>query len=133
VAVPDRFEGVPVGFFSTFVNSVPGDARDPIATALRNLEVWGFPTSRPAFDPTNRNFVYQRFQRGIMHYSRLEDVTRGILLADWFKAVLTGEGLPPDLDAQMGGSRFLRQYCPDNPRALCRPEQLPATDLSGAF
>ena len=33
-----------------------------------NLQIWGAPTSKPADDPTNNNFIYQRFQRSIMHY-----------------------------------------------------------------
>ncbi|HEV2122504.1 MAG TPA: hypothetical protein VGW38_06990 [Chloroflexota bacterium] len=131
--VPNTFEGLPVGFFSTFVNSVPDAPRNPALTVLANLEVWGFPTSQPAFDPNNRNFVYQRFQRGIMHYSNADQATRGILLGDWFKSVITGENLPADLAAQMQGNRFLRQYCPANPRSLCRPSELPETDLSAAF
>jgi hypothetical protein len=98
------------------------------------LEVWGFPTSSPAFDPGNRQFVYQRFQRGIMHYDHATRTTGGLLLGDWLKAVITGEGLPPDLAAQMEGSRFVRQYCPTNPPlALCRPDDLPHSNLSGAF
>jgi hypothetical protein len=131
--VPRTFEGLPVDFFSVFVGTAPDAPLSPALTALRNLELWGFPTSRPAYDPGNRSFVYQRFQRGIMHYSRLDEATRGVLLGDWFKAVMTGQGLPADLEAQMRGSPFLRQYCPGNPRALCRPDALPQTDLTAAF
>jgi hypothetical protein len=100
---------------------------------LRSLELWGFPTSRPTFDPTNRDFVYQRFQRGIMHYSRTDEATRGVLLGDWLKAVITRQRLPADLEAAMSRSPLLRQYCPGNPRSLCRPEALQLTDLTGAF
>ncbi|MGH2356162.1 MAG: hypothetical protein ACRDI2_09330 [Chloroflexota bacterium] len=130
--VPDTFEGLPVDFFEEFMTTVPGSG-DPAFRAVVNLEVWGFPTSPPAFDPHNRAFVYQRFQRGIMHYDHATGATGGILLADWFKAAITGQRLPPDLAAELQGSRFLRQYCPDNPRWLCRPDQLPATDLTTAF
>lgn len=131
--LPDAFEDLPVDFFSTFVNTVPDAPRDPALTVLANLEVWGFPTSRPAFDPQNHGFVYQRFQRGIMHFSQVDRATRGVLLGDWFKAVLTGDDLPADLAQQMQGSPFLRQYCPTTSRSLCRPGELPDTDLSGAF
>jgi hypothetical protein len=132
-AVPRTFEGLPVGFFSVYVGTAPDAPVSPALTALRNLQLWGFPTSHPAFDPTNRDFVYQRFQRGILHYSRTDEATRGVLLGDWFKAVVTGQGLPADLEAQLRASPLLRQYCPGSPRSLCRPESLPQTDLTGAF
>jgi hypothetical protein len=96
------------------------------------LEIWGLPTSRPAFDPTNRDFVYQRFQRGILHYDRGCDCTQGLLLGDWFKQVLLG-GLPADLAQQMAGSRFYAQYAPTAPAGLARPAELPGTFLAGAF
>lgn len=132
---PDSFEGLPVRFFTTFVTTVPGvdPGTDPALAALVNLELWGFPTSRPAYDPSNRNFVYQRFQRGILHYDHSNRVTRGILLADWFKSILTGQQLPADLAQQAQGSRFFRQYCPGSPQWVCRPAELPATDLTFAF
>jgi hypothetical protein len=136
-AAPDTFAGQPVNFFTTFVSTVPGvdPAADPDLAALVNLEVWGFPTSAPQVDPNNAGFVYQRFQRGIMHYDATTGVTRGILLADWLKALLTGRGLPPDLESQAvgTGSRFRRQYCPASVLSLCRPNDLPGTDLNTAF
>jgi hypothetical protein len=77
--VPRTFEGLPVDFFGVFVSTASDTPLSPPSAALRNLELWGFPTSRPASDPTNRDFVYQRFQRGIMHYSRPDEATRGVL------------------------------------------------------
>ena len=132
---PEEFQGLPVRFYSAFVGAVPAvdPATDPALAALVNLEIWGFPTSRPQFDPTNRSFVYQRFQRGIMHFRAATGTTEGILVADYFKSLVTGRDMPADLAAQAAGSRFLRQYCPDRPRALCRPDELPATDLTLAF
>jgi hypothetical protein len=108
----------------------------PDLAALLNLEMWGFPTSQPAFDPANRRFVYQRFQRGIMHFDASTGVTRGILLSDYFKGIILGEPgptLPPDLLAQAATSRFFRQYCPGQPNWVCRPSELPGTDLTFAF
>jgi N-acetylneuraminic acid mutarotase len=136
---PDVFEGLPVRFFATFVTTVPGSnpQGDPDLAAALNLEVWGFPTSRPAFDPTNRQFVYQRFQRGIMHFDAASGATQGILLADYFKGILVGQpgqpNLPPDLAAQAATSRYFRQYCPGQPCWVCRPDALPGTDLTFAF
>ena len=132
---PDTFEGQNVRFYTTFVTTVPGvdPSTDPDTAALVNLEIWGFPTSNPQFDPTNRGFVYQRFQRGIMHFDAASGATQGILLSDYFKSIITGRNLPPDLAAQAVGSRFLNQYCPGAPGWVCRPSQLPATDLTFAF
>src|SRR5581483_5082829 len=50
-----------------------------------------------------------------------------------FKAILTGENLPRDLESQAKGSRFLRQYAPGQPHSLARPQELPDTDLTDAF
>ncbi|MGH2371329.1 MAG: hypothetical protein ACRDI2_24400, partial [Chloroflexota bacterium] len=114
--VPDTWPssgGQPVGFFELFRTTVPTD--DPNLALLANLEIWGLPTSRPAFDPNNAGFIYQRFQRGIMHFRTACVCTEGILVGDYFKAVITGQNLPPDLEADMSGSRYFRQYSPGAP------------------
>ena len=132
---PDTLNGQPVRFFTTFVSTVPGadPQQDPDFAALVNLEVWGFPTSNPAADPSNGDFIYQRFQRGIMHFRVNTGTTEGILLADYFKSIVTGRNLPPDLAAQAITSPFLAQYCPGSPGWVCRPAQLQDTDLTFAF
>jgi hypothetical protein len=135
---PETFKDQPVRFFTTFNNTVTmADAfprgGDPRLLPLINLEIWGIPTSPPVQDPNNLNFIYQRFQRGIMHYDAGCRCTQGLLLADYFKALLTGESLPPDLEEQARGSRFLRQYNPATQGSLARPSQLPDTDLRDAF
>ena len=132
---PDEWEGEPVNFGATFFGSVTPETDgtlQPGILGLLALELWGVPISRPARDPSNPAFVYQRFQRGIMHYARGEG-TRGILLADYVKAILRDHDLPPDLREQARGSRYFAQYCPDQPDSLCRPEDLPGTDLVWAF
>jgi hypothetical protein len=124
---PDTFEGQPVNYFQTF-NETGG------------LEIWGAPISRPAYDPSNRQFIYQRFQRGIMHFA-VGQGTRGILLADYLKSILLGPdqaaqkgaNLPADLNAQAKGSAHYAQYCPNQAMWLCRPNDLPGTDLTYAF
>ena len=121
--VPDQFEGLPVNFQRTFLAS----------GGSLGLEIWGAPTSLPAFDPGNRGFVYQRFQRGVMHFDAATGATNGLLLGDAFKSVLTGQGLPADLERQMQGSPFLRQYDNGRPLGLARPEALPGSDLTNAF
>ena len=100
---------------------------------LLDLEVWGAPISEPAADPNNPNFVYQRFQRGIMHFDANSGVTRGILLADYVKSILRNVDLPPDLREQSVGSRFFAQYCKGGTRWICRPNDLGGTDLTFAF
>ncbi|MGB0384517.1 MAG: hypothetical protein ACPGWR_06805 [Ardenticatenaceae bacterium] len=79
----NSWQGVSVGFLDYYLSAAPADAGG--LRVLLALEVWGFPTSQPAADPNNSSFVYQRFQRGIMHYDASSGVTRGILLGDAFK------------------------------------------------
>jgi hypothetical protein len=98
-----------------------------------DLEVWGAPISQPRSDPNNTDFIYQRFQRGILHSISSSGVRRGILLADYLKAILRDRDLPADLRDQAYGSRFLGQYCPGESGWLCHPAQLEGTDLTFAF
>ncbi|MBX6771613.1 MAG: N-acetylmuramoyl-L-alanine amidase, partial [Chloroflexi bacterium] len=114
-------------------DAYPTGKPNPALLTGFDLEIWGIPTSAPAFDPHNQNFVYQRFQRGILHYDRTKNVTQGILLADYFKAILMGENLPPDLLAQARNSPYFAQYNPLKPGWVDRPDQLPNTDLTRAF
>jgi hypothetical protein len=125
-AAPDSFEGQTVAFGRTFFSVLPDNA-------LVNLEVWGAPISRPRRDPSNANFVYQRFQRGVMHFDATTGRTQGLLLADYLKAILRGRDLPLDLALAARGSKFFTQYCPSSTRWVCRPQELPATDLTFAF
>jgi N-acetylmuramoyl-L-alanine amidase len=138
---PDSFDGEPVNFSKTFFSSVTaqdafpngvpegGDALVPFF----NLEIWGLPTSKPAHDPNNPGFIYQRFQRGIMHYDKGCGCTQGLLLADYVKALLTGRNLPADLADQARNSNFFSQLKPGAPQSLARPADLPGTDLGSAF
>jgi len=136
---PSEFNGMNVNFYQTFVNTVtmqdayPNGGEDPSLLPLLNLEMWGVPTSKPMADPTNSNFVYLRFQRGIMHYDATNGTTQGLLLADYLKSMITGVNLPADLDQQASGSQFYHQYNPCKPSWVDRPDQLPATDLTFAF
>jgi polysaccharide biosynthesis protein PslG len=107
----DTFEGQPVKFQSTFFSTISPEVagtKDPNILGLLDLEIWGAPVSSPAYDPTNHNFIYQRFQRGIMHFDRICGCTQGLLLADYLKALLTGDNLPVDLAAQAASSPLLR-------------------------
>lgn len=116
----DTFDGQPVRFQSTFFNTISADVAgttDPNILGLLDLEIWGAPISRPAYDPSNHNFIYQRFQRGIMHYDRICGCTQGLLLADYLKALLTGENLPGDLAAQAATSPLLRSATNGHPPA----------------
>ncbi len=107
----DTFEGEKVNFLSTFFNTItPAVAGTPDTGILNllDLEVWGAPTSKPAYDPANHNFIYQRFQRGIMHYDKTCGCTQGLLLADYLKALMTGADLPGDLALQAAASPLLK-------------------------
>jgi hypothetical protein len=68
-----------------------------------------------------------------MHYDKTCDCTQGLLLADYLKSILTGQNLPPDLDAQAKTSRYYKQYAPGQPLSIARPNDLPGSDLSNAF
>ena len=136
---PNELNGRPVRFFDTFTSAVdlatafPAGGGDRSLLPLLNLEVWGAVTSRPMVDPTNPSFVYQRYQRSIMHYREECGCTERVLLADWFKTVITGQGLPGDLAQDMAGSPFLRQYDNNQPDGLARPSELPSTNMRFAF
>jgi TolB protein len=136
---PNEFNGQPVGFFDRFMGTVdlatafPGGSGNASLLPLLNLEIWGVPTSKPQADPSNGGFIYQRFQRSIMHYQTSCRCTERILLADWFRTVITGQGLPGDLAADMANSPFYLQYDNNQPSGVARPAQLPNTDMRFAF
>jgi polysaccharide biosynthesis protein PslG len=114
----DTYDGLAVNFQNTFFTTITPDmagTHDPNILALLDLEIWGAPTSRPAYDPTNHDFVYQRFQRGIMHYDKGCSCTQGLLLADYLKELITGQNLPADLAAQAASSPLLRSATNGNP------------------
>jgi hypothetical protein len=81
--VPNAWQGKSVGYLDYYLSAAPASAGN--LRTLIALEVWGFPTSQPKADPNNANFIYQRFQRGIMHYDATNNFTLGILLGDAFK------------------------------------------------
>ncbi|MBV9358164.1 MAG: hypothetical protein JO023_21845, partial [Chloroflexi bacterium] len=98
-----------------------------------DLELWGLPTSRPSYDPANKNFIYLRFQRGIMHYDAGCNCTHGLLLADYLKALLLNQNLPEDLAGEARTSPLLAEWAPGLPNAVARPTELVGSDLSNAF
>jgi hypothetical protein len=136
---PNQLNDRPVRFFDTFNGTVdmatafPNGDGSPSLLPLINLEVWGTVVSAPLADPANHDFVYQRFQRSIMHYRHSCQCTERVLLADWFKSVITGQNLPPDLGEEMAGSPFIHQYDNRQPLGLARPQELLDTDMRDAF
>ena len=136
---PDTWEGMPVNFGKTFTTTVSYDDAFPRGEGpssllpLFNLQIWGAPTSKPMRDPKNNNFVYMRFQRGIMHYDDGCKCTQGLLLGDYLKALLTGENLPIDLEVQAKDSPLLRQYKNSTSDGLARAGDLQATNLKDGF
>jgi IPT/TIG domain len=137
--VPDEWNGLPVNFQQAFLNTVScadasgGDECDSSQLPGLDLQMWGLPTSLPTSDPLNPDFVYQRFQRGIMHFSRTTGMTQGLLLGDWLKRVMIGVDLSPDLNPEVRQSRLYAQFAPSRPLALDRPDALPDTSLAQAF
>jgi len=136
---PDTWEGMPVNFNKTFTNTVSYDDAFPRGEGpasllpLFNLQIWGAPTSKPVRDPKNNNFVYLRFQRGIMHYDEGCKCTQGLLLGDYLKALITGQNLPIDLEAQAKDSPLLKQYANSGATGLARAADLPGSNLKDGF
>jgi hypothetical protein len=128
---PDTFNGEPVNFLATFNTTVslsdafPQGDGDASLLPLLNLQLWGLPTSAPAVDPNDHEFIYQRFQRGVMHYDRGCGCTQALLLTDYLKDLLTGDLLPDDLAAEAAGSPLLR--------AVPSHHELHATSFGDAF
>ena len=136
---PNTWEGEPVKFGDFFSSSVtladafPDGGGNAGLLMLLNLEIWGLPTSKPTRDPGNNNFVFLRFQRGVMHYDAGCKCTQALLLADALKSVITNQNLPADLGAQAADSPLFAQYDPEIHNGPLH-EGLPGgTDLANAF
>jgi hypothetical protein len=136
---PDTWEGRRVNFGQTYFNTIrceaafgSGECQEGLL-ALLNFEFWGLPLSPPAADPGNAGFVYQRFQRGIMHHDTSCGCTQGLLLGEYFKAIVTGSGLPPDLEEQAKESPYLRQYDQSRVQGMSRPGALTRSNMKDAF
>jgi hypothetical protein len=65
--VPDSVGGQPVQFLSTLSDI--------------GVDVLGLPTSLPAADPHNPQFIYQRFRNGVLFYNAAEGTTSVLPLA----------------------------------------------------
>ena len=66
VTVPDTWNGMPVQFLSTLDDT--------------GVDVLGLPTSMPKADPNNPDFVYQRFQNGLLFYNATDGTTSVLAL-----------------------------------------------------
>ncbi len=135
---PNGWQGMNTNFFNTFTGTVTAQDAFPNGgntdlLPLINLEIWGLPTSRPTPDPNNGNFVYLRFQRGIMHFDKTSGLTQGILIGDYLKGLITGQNLPGDLAQEAQGSKLYLQYNNGVANGLNRPADLPATNMFAAF
>ena len=138
--VKDEWEGVPVDFQEYYRLASSATTIVPDLELLVALEVWGFPTSMPARDPSNDDFVFQRFQRGVMHYDASDGSTNGILLGDVFKHLMMGMVTPESLGPDVEDTPFYDLYDPEMPQGLTRevttispPITRANTDLSTAF
>jgi len=80
----------------------------PQFASAYSTDILGLPTSAPKADPNNPNFVYQRFQNGILMADATTGTVAPLPLGTYFKAVLTGSGLPSDLAADTAQSPLLR-------------------------
>jgi hypothetical protein len=136
---PNTFNGKNVNFYNTYINQVglnsafPNGNGDTSLLPGFDLEMWGAVTSHPSVDPANNNFVYLRWQRGIMMYDASTNLTQAVLLADYFKAIITGNNLPADLNLQAQSSSYYKQYNNCQANGLNNPAVLPGTNMQYAF
>jgi hypothetical protein len=136
---PDTWDGEPVKFTETFDNTVtladafPDGGGNASLLTLLNLEIWGLPTAKPARDPNNNDFIFARFQRGVMHYNVGCKCTQGLLLGDALKELITGENLPDDLASQAADSPLFEQYDMSAHNGPLHAGLPGGTDLANAF
>jgi len=140
---PNDWNGMPVRFGGTFRSMVRcpdliGVAACDNGTLLSAAaDLWGLPTASPVLDPHSPDFVYLRFQRGVMVHSRKAGETQWLLLGELLKQVLLGRQLPPEIFNQITSSpvysRFYAQFDPQARDGVARPSELPNTSLVGAF
>ncbi len=128
--VRDHWQARDVGFLREFLAAAP-DATPEHLRELAALEIWGLPLSRPQPDPANASFIYQRFQRGVMHFDASTGATGGLLLGDHLKSLITGDRLSASLAA--AANPLHRQYAPGLPLDTRDPGSIPGTDLTHAF
>ena len=142
-AAPNDWNGTPVRFGATFrsmvrcADLVGIGACDNSTLLAAATDLWGLPTASPVVDPHSTDFVYLRFQRGVMVHSRQAGATQWLLLGELFKQVLLGRPLPPEILGQITSSpvysRFYGQYDAQARDGLARPNELQNTSLAGAF
>jgi len=136
---PDQWDGKPVGFYKAFLDTVHFDEAFPGGQGDRNLlpgmalEVWGVPVSRPTRDSQNADVIYLRWERGVMVWNAASGTVEAVPLGEVFKAVLTGNGLTPEIAADANGSRFLRELDASAQNGVARPGDLPDSILANAF
>lgn len=140
---PDTLNGLPTSFARTYRSTARCSDVSGVAACDDGVlfdtaaDLWGLPVSSPSPDPQNPDFVYLRFQRGVMVYSRAAGATGWLQLGELFKQILQGNPLPPEMLRQITSSaasaRFYAQYDPLSANGVARPDELPATSLAEAF
>jgi hypothetical protein len=137
--LPDTLDGYATSFFRMFSDTmapIDQEGVEPILVkiaVLQNLDIWGIPTSRPLRDLLRSGVVSIRMERGVLRFDAACQCTSPLPLGSYFKAVLTGNELPADLEQQAPDSPYLRQYDVGTNIGPYRDWQLPNTDLSYAF
>jgi hypothetical protein len=79
-------------------------------TSTGGTSVWGLPTSAARSDPNNPNFIYQRFQNGILFYDASSGTAQPLPLGQYLQNVLTAQNLPADLASEASSSPLLGQF-----------------------
>jgi hypothetical protein len=131
--VPDDLDHVHLGFQRAYFAATESDG---VA-----LELWGAPLSAAVPEPGDPALVTQRFQRALLEYDGHTQTTRTFPIGEVFRDALRDA---PEFAAEareelarLGPNGqpnpYFDQYCPLVPASVCRPLELPRTDLSFAF
>jgi hypothetical protein len=137
----ESFENIPTRFYSTFLSTVlfrdaffDGNGDAGLVPGF-SLEIWGVPTSGPAFqalspDEIDPLVVLQRFQRGVMRRDQRTGTTAGVPLGAYVRSIFMADALMGDV---AGDSPLWGQYNPDAVDWIDRPDEVPDTNLVLAF
>jgi hypothetical protein len=99
-----------------------------------NFDLWGYPLSDPAPDPTQPNIMYQVFERGILRVDTSAHTMLTLAIGQIWQSLITGRDLTPELNVEAADSIYWRQYNNLNVEdGLHWPDDLPNSSLVSGF
>jgi hypothetical protein len=140
---PEAFEALAPRFYTTFLGTVGfydaffDGQGDPALLPGFSLEMWGLPTSYPAYavqgDRTDTNTVLLRFQRGVMRHDVDHGTTRRVELGYYLRSILIGDDSQAAFADAAAASPLWAQYNPDALNWVDRSDDLLESNLVLAF